>query len=204
VHATVHFFHRRVAQEFSGWGADLAGRLYGGERPSGFCILAEFGGREGAAVSFWSTRAAASQSALRTVDGGPLPLDIGVYEVLQSEAGAAAGEPAVAAQLTVFDGPRSRAQADAAELAGRERLWPAVRQLPGLVAVHVLRDDDNGVVVLGLATGIEALEAAQKAILTTELLPDEDPALLSEPDRVQIHRVLAAGLPSVALAGEPA
>jgi hypothetical protein len=204
VHATVHYFHRRVADETPGWSADLAARLYGEDRPSGFCVLAEFGGREGAALSYWPTREAATRAALRSIDGAAMPLDVTVYDVVDSDAGTAAGEPAAVAQLTVFDGPRSRAQADAADRAGRERLWPAVQDLPGLVGVHVLRDADNGVVVVTLATSVEVLEAGQRAVLTTELLPGEDPALLGEPDRVQVHRVLAADLPAIAMAGERA
>jgi hypothetical protein len=203
VHATVHHFRRSIPDETPGWAAALADRLHPG-RPAGFCVLGEFGGREGAAVSFWPTRADAERASARSIDGGPLPLDVTVSEVVDSHLGRAAGEPALVAQLMVFDAPRSQAQADAADRAGRERLWPATRDIPGLVAVHVLRDDGNGVVVLSLATGVEVLEAAQRAIQSTELLPDEDPALLSDPDRVQVHRVLAARLPETAMAGEPA
>lgn len=203
MHATVHFFRRSIAGEAPGWAAALADRLYP-DPPVGFCVLGEFGGREGAAISFWPTRADAERAAGRGVEGGPLPLDVTVSEVVESRLGTAAAEPAVVAQLTVFDGPRSQAQADAADLAGRERLWPATRDIPGVVAVHVLRDDGNGVVVLSLATGVEVLEAAQRAVLSTELLPEEDPALLGDPDRVQVHRVLAARLPETAIAGEQA
>ena len=203
MHATVHFFRRSIADEAPGWAAALADRLHP-DRPAGYCVLAELGGREGAALSFWPTRADADRAAGRSIEGGPVPLDVSVFEVVESHLGTAAGEAALVAQLTVFDGPRSQAQADAAERAGRDRLWPATRDLPGLVAVHVLRDEGNGAVVVSLATGIEVLEAAQRAVLTTELLPDEDPALLSDPDRVQVHRVLAARLPETAAAGERA
>jgi hypothetical protein len=200
VHATAHFFRRSIAGEAPDWAAALADRLYP-DPPAGFCVLGEFGGREGAAVSFWPTRADAERAAGRSVDGGPLPLDVTVSEVVESHFGTAPADTAAVAQLTVFDGPRSQAQADAAERAGRDRLWPATRDIPGVVAVHVLRDDGNGVVVISLATGVEVLEAAQRAVLSTQLLPDEDPALLSDPDRVQVHRVLAARLPETALSG---
>lgn len=202
MHATVHFFRRSVAGEAPGWAASLAERLHPGP-PAGFCVLAELGGREGAAVSFWPTRADAERAAGRSIDGGPLPLDVTVSEVVDSRLGTAAGETPVVAQLTVFDGPRSQAQVDAADRAGRERLWPATRDVPGLVGVHVLRDEGNGMVVVSLATGVEVLEAAQRAVLSTELLPGEDAALLPDPDRVQVHRVLAARLPDTAMAGQP-
>jgi hypothetical protein len=203
VHATVHFFRRSIAEETPGWAAALADRLHP-DPPAGFCVLAEFGGREGAALSFWPTRADAERAACRRIEGPALPMDVSVYEVVDSQAGTAASDAAVVAQLTVFDGPRSEAQAAAADRAGRERLWPATRDLPGLVGVHVLRDDGNGVVVLSLATGVEVLEAAQRAVLSTELLPGEDPALLGDPDRVQVHRVLAARLPETTMVGRPA
>jgi hypothetical protein len=203
VHATVHFFRRSITDEAPGWADALVGRLYP-DRPAGFCVLAEFGGREGAALSFWPNRADAERAAGRSIGDGPVQMDVSVAEVVESHLGTAPAAAAAVAQLTVFDGPRSQAQADAAERAGRERLWPATRDLPGVVAVHVLRDDDNGAVVVSLATGVEVLEEAQRAILSTELLPGEDPALLSDPDRVQVHRVLAARLPETVTVGEPA
>ncbi len=204
MYATVHHFHRRSVEQAPGWGADLAARLYDGDAPAGFGVLTEFGGREGVAVSYWPTREAASRAASRSIDGGVLALDVTVYEVIERDAGVASGERPAVAQLMAFDGPRSEAQSAASERAGRERLWPAVRDVPGLVGVHVLRDEDNGIVVISLATSLEVLEAGQKAIMSTKLLPDEDPALLSEPDRVQVHRVLAARLPDTARAEQPA
>jgi hypothetical protein len=203
VYATTHFFRRSIGDSTAGWADALAEQLYA-DRPTGSCVLTEFGGREGLAVSFWSTRDEAERAADRSIDGGPVPLDVSVYEVVESDRGTAAGERAAVAQVVVFDGPRSDAQAGASERAGRDRLWPAVCGLPGLVGVHVLRDEDNGVVVISLATSLDVLEAGQKAIMSTELLPDEDPALLSEPDRVQIHRVLDARLPDTARAEQPA
>jgi hypothetical protein len=38
----------------------------------------------------------------------------------------------------------------------------------------------------------------QQAIMSTDLLPGEDPALLPGPDRVDLHRVLHAALPAPA------
>jgi hypothetical protein len=45
-------------------------------------------------------------------------------------------------------------------------------------------------VVAWLATSLEALEAGGVAVNSTALLPDEDPALLTGPDRFVVHRVL--------------
>jgi hypothetical protein len=69
----------------------------------------------------------------------------------------------------------------AADLAGRQRIWPAVRGISGLVGLSVLRAPDLGTIVIIGATSAEALEAAQRAELGTELMPG--------PDRVEIHHV---------------
>ena len=69
------------------------------------------------------------------------------------------------------------------------RIWPAIRGLSGLVGVYVLRGRDLSSVVVTLATSVETLDAAQRAVMATELAPGEDPALLPGPDRVEIHRV---------------
>ena len=110
--------------------------------------------------------------------------------------GTAADRTPAFAALTCVDRPMSQAESDAAERAGRERLWPAVRDLPGLVSTQVLRAEDRSMVVLALSTGIETHEAAQRAVMATELLPGEDPALLGEPDRVHVDRVVDVRLPA--------
>jgi hypothetical protein len=203
VFATLHHFRRPVADVSPAWGATLAEELHG-TRPIGSCTLAELGGIEGAVVAFWPAEADAAAAVDRRTPDGPVWLDAVAYRVVEAHAGVDRDRPPRFAQRTCFDGPRSRAQADAAERAGRDRIWPAVRDLPGIVAVHVLRDPQNGVVVLGLTTTVETHEAVQRAVFATELLPGEDPALLTEPDRVHIDRVLRARLPEPAMAGEPA
>ena len=40
-----------------------------------------------------------------------------------------------------------------------------------------------------LATAAEHFEEIQRRVMTTELLPGEDPALLGGPDRVEVRRV---------------
>ena len=51
-------------------------------------------------------------------------------------------------------------------------------------------------VIVTLATSVETLDAAQRAVMATELTPGEDPALLPGPDRVEIHRVTGHHLPA--------
>jgi hypothetical protein len=96
------------------------------------------------------------------------------------------------AQLTYFDGPRTPEQVAAADFAGRNRIEPAVRQLGQPFRVYVLRRDDGSEVVVSIADSEQALLDAQKAILGSELLPGEDPALLPGPDRIELYPVIAS------------
>ena len=94
------------------------------------------------------------------------------------------------AQLTYFDGPRSPEQLAAADFAGRERILPAVSSLGQPIRVYRLRRDDGSQVVISIADSEQVLLDAQKAIMATELLPGEDPALLPGPDRIELYPVL--------------
>ena len=84
------------------------------------------------------------------------------------------------AQLTIFDGPRSAELVAAADRAGRERIDPLLNAHPeirqDLVARYILRQPDGGSAVI-VITGTEAsLDRAVELIMTSELLPGEDPA----------------------------
>jgi hypothetical protein len=94
------------------------------------------------------------------------------------------------AQLTYFDGPRSPEQVAAADFAGRERILPAVSRLGQPIRVYWLRGDDGSQVVIAIADSEQVLLDAEKAIMATELLPGEDPALLPGPDRIELYPVL--------------
>ena len=96
------------------------------------------------------------------------------------------------AQLTYFDGPRTTEQLAAADFGARERIQPALSQLGHHFRVYQLRRDDGSEVVVSIADTKEALLDAQKAIMNSELLPGEDPALLPGPDRIDLYPVLAA------------
>lgn len=96
------------------------------------------------------------------------------------------------AQLTYFDGPRTLEQVAAADFGARERITPAVSKLGHHFRVYVLRRDDGSEVVVSIADTKDALLDAQKAIMSSELLPGEDPALLPGPDRVDLYPVLEA------------
>ena len=58
-----------------------------------------------------------------------------------------------------------------------------------------LRAADNAYLVVILAESMDTFDAAQQAIMSTELLPGEDPALLTGPDRISFYRLVHADLP---------
>ena len=104
------------------------------------------------------------------------------------------------AQLTYFDGPRTPEQVAAEDFAGRERILPAVGELGHSFRVYRLMREDGSAVVVTIADTERALLDAQKAIMSTDLLPGEDPALLPGPDRIELYQV--AGVHDVNTASE--
>jgi hypothetical protein len=94
------------------------------------------------------------------------------------------------AQVIFFDGPRAPEQVAAEDFAIRERIQPAISQLGHRFRVYVLRREDGSEIVLTIADSEQALLDGQKAIMSTELLPGEDPALLPGPDRVELYPVV--------------
>lgn len=100
------------------------------------------------------------------------------------------------AQIAYFDGPRSPEIVAASERAGRERITPAVSADKELRTGHrgtfVLRQPDGTQLVLVLADSAATLDRGEAIIIATQLLPGEDPALLTGPDRVERYEVVAA------------
>ncbi len=98
------------------------------------------------------------------------------------------------AQLTYFDGPRDDAQVAAFERADFDRIAPAIAADPstagGLVANFILRAKDGGQVYVTVVDSEETLRKGVDVIMSTELLPGEDPALLSGPDRVEFFTLV--------------
>lgn len=112
-----------------------------------------------------------------------------VYEVEADQAGSSDQPPTVATVLT-FAGPISPAHKAAAEFAGQQRIAPVMAVQPGLVRVLVLWNADRrSQVVVLLFASLAELETAGKLVATMDLLPGEDPALLSDPDTMEIYRV---------------
>jgi hypothetical protein len=98
------------------------------------------------------------------------------------------------AQAVLFDGPRSAELVAANERAGLERIDPAVSAHPDLmaelIATIVMRRPDGGELVVTITETEVALDRINEVIMSTDLLPGEDPALLTEPDRIDRYEVL--------------
>jgi len=94
-------------------------------------------------------------------------------------------------QIVYFDGPRPQIESDAIDRANRDRIGPAVRDIPGNLGAFVGRNAEGSFVVVALTASLQAIEDSQRAIMSTELLPGEDPADLVGPDRMQLAWVLA-------------
>ena len=92
-------------------------------------------------------------------------------------------------QIMLWDAPRSDEAVQASARAGRERIAPLVaahpelrdRLLGGLRAVG----PDGAECVIEIAHDDAALDLLGQLVMTSELLPGEDPALLTGPDRIQ-------------------
>ncbi len=153
-------------------------------------------GMDGALLTFWP--AAATGPTGHSAAGAAAPVRVSAghrYAVVEQQTG---NVPAAAKflQLTAFDGPRGPQWKAALRRSGAERVWPAVRQVPGITGTLLCEAPNGGALALTLAVSVEALESAVQAVMATDLLPGEDPALLTGPDRVEVHRLLHCALPN--------
>ncbi len=178
--------------------ADLSATAEGHDGLVGRIGLRQLAGTAALRLTLWNTQdnAAgfmAARARLATPAGE-------IYEVAETEHGPAAEQAPTHARLLYFDGPRAPEQVAAADFGGRQRIWPAIRDLDGLVSVYLLRASDLGYVVITFATSVETLDAAARAVMATDLLPGEDRALLPGPDRIEIHHVTGYTAPAI---GQP-
>jgi heme-degrading monooxygenase HmoA len=157
---------------------------------AGLYMLEQIGTGWGTMLTLWQTR---EDAVLASKNSEEARHSDDVYEVEDDWSGMAAGEPAQVANAVYFDGPLSPARVAAARRGLQERIRPALAQVPGLVrGVFLWHPDEAKAVTISLAVSVEALEAAGRAVNSTELLPGEDPALLTGPDRIETHRVVAS------------
>jgi hypothetical protein len=159
-------------------------------------VLLERDDQGGTLLTLWHTREDAELASERSrAAAGPRPVDLladDVYEVEEDVPGQAAAQAPAAALVGYFDGPVSQAHVDAARRRGQERVIPALGQVSGLVRTLVIWHEAAAkYAVIHLATTAGALEEIVTVVTSLPVSPDEDPALLTGPDRVETHRVLA-------------
>jgi hypothetical protein len=91
-------------------------------------------------------------------------------------------------QIMTFDGPRSAALVAASRRAARERIAPLIEADPelrtGLLGGLRAVGPDGAECVVELARDASALDTLAQVVMSSELLPGEDPALLPGPSRV--------------------
>jgi len=177
---TVHAIHNPDPVD-TGWVDDA---LAGAGDPLGAVVARPLTPGDGIMLAAWPDGSAPADRDGRTS-----------YHVVDSRPGRGAG-PATYLQVVTFEGPRTDAWVEAEERAATGRLWPATRDIAGIVRVIRARRPDGGLVVAVLAESVDAIDESVRTILSTALLPDEDPALLTPPDHVGLYRLVHADLPT--------
>ncbi len=106
------------------------------------------------------------------------------------------------AHLVLFDGPQSPELLAAADFAANERIKPLIeanaRIRDDIVASYDLRQPDGGRALLVITGSAATLDALTELVMTSELLPGEDPALLPGPSRAERYTVAEASVAPVA------
>jgi hypothetical protein len=193
MYATVHAIADTPGPQDISWVDAVLAALRARAVPAGALVAAPMDLGPGTVVALWDDEADAA--AAPSGPAGPVTLGPGRrYQVDLRKAGAGPG-PARYLQLLTFDGPRDAAWSAAYDRAGEERIWPSARDCAGVVEVLGGRTADGGRVNAVAAASVEALEDVARAILSTPLLPGEDPAQLTGPDAMAIQRLLHADLP---------
>jgi hypothetical protein len=193
MHATVHSIDGIPGPQDTSWVDAVLTALRSRGVPAGALVAAPMGIGPGTVVALWDdgTDAATAPSG----PAGSVTLSPGrAYEVDVRKAGVGTG-PARYLQLLTFDGPHDADWSAAYDRAGEHRVWPAVRDVPGIVEFVGGRARDGARFGATAAESVEALEASAAAIMSTELLPGEDPAHLTGPDSLAVLRLLHADLP---------
>jgi hypothetical protein len=158
--------------------------------PAGALVARPLGIGPGAVLAFWTDDAPTAGFVAGPVTVGPGT----AYEIGPHQAGTSTG-PARYLQLTTFTG-RGDDWCAAFDRSGRERIWPAVKDVPGLVGSLVGSAPGGGRLAITLADSAESLEAGAAAITSSALLPWEDPAHLTGPDALAVLRLVHADVPA--------
>ena len=195
MHATVHPIEGIPGPQETAWVDEVLSTLRSRATPAGTLVARPLGPGAGTAVALWDDETDAAAATDRFGPAGGVTLGAGQpYEITLRKAGTS-GQPARYLQLVTFAGPRDPEWSAAFDRADEERVWPAVRDLPGTIEVLGGTAADAGRFIATLAESVEALEDIGAAIMSTELLPGEDPAYLTGPDTFAVLRLLHADLP---------
>lgn len=195
MHATLHQIDSIPGPQDRSWVDEVLAAISALASPVGALVACAIGDGPGHLVAFWTGPDDAATVA-HGVDTGSVTIgEARTYEIDARSPGAPE-VPARFLQLLVFDGPRTPQWSAAYERAGTDRMYPAVRHLSGWVQHLGGSGTDNGKVSISLADSVETLEAAGAAIMSTELLPGEDPDQLTGPDSFAILRLLHADVPA--------
>ena len=193
MHATVHALDGVPGPQDDSWVDAVLTALRARAVPVGALVARPLGLGAGAVVALWEVAVAAADAG--SGPAGPVTLGPGVpYRVGTHLVGRSAG-PARYLQLTSF-AARGEGWGERFDRAGEERITPAVRDLPGLVASLGCAGPDGARVSATLTDSLEELHAGTAAILSTTLLPWEDRADLVGPDGLEVLRLVHADVPA--------
>ncbi|WP_194291497.1 hypothetical protein [Cumulibacter manganitolerans] len=102
-------------------------------------------------------------------------------------------------QIMTFDGQRSAAAVQAASRAATDRIVPLLRANPvtrdGILGAFHGRGPDGAECHVVLTRDVATLEEMGRLVTTSELLPGEDPQLLTGPTRVQRFEIVDSSGP---------
>lgn len=204
MYATLHAVTGVPGPLDEAWAEELAAAVRGTGPAAGVLVGRRLSLGEGTLIALWPASEDADHALAElpgrvpTTIGAELTLGAGhLFELTRRHDPAApgTGQPRYV-QLTTFSGPRDEAWVRAVDRADEERIWPVVRDVPGQLGALTLQGADGGRVVVGLSESVEACEEAVRRVLSTTLLPGEDPAQLTGPDAVDVQRLLVADLPA--------
>lgn len=153
-------------------------------------LLEEFGLNRSTLLSLWPTEEQARSAAATVVASGTVVRDA-VFELVHEAAGPAVASRPMAAAVLEFTGPVSPELFAAAERGFTDRIKPLMRIQPGFVRCLVCVQPDSGdQIVINFTESFDTMRAFEQAVTNSELLPDEDPALLPGPDHVAVQTVV--------------
>jgi hypothetical protein len=195
MHATLHQIDGNPGPQDTSWVDEVLRALNAVAPPAGALVMRPLVPGPCFLLALWDDAADTAAAAPGLGATGAVTVGPGkTYEIDWRKAGMLT-RPARYLQLLTFDGPRSPEWTAAYARAGAQRIEPAVRDIPGLVEHIGGRAADGSCFSAALAESVETLEACAVAIMSTELLPGEDPVHLTGPDSVTILRLLHADLP---------